>query len=189
MAKMDYLTPGITKIEFEDSFFVTTKLDQFDKEIEVYIESRGGIIRNSVTKMTNYLIYKDGEEETTKYKKALELIRDKGVKITVLSLKTFSDLVTMKDTPGISEVCIKGKRFVYAGLGRLEREALYEYLVGHGGIMEETVTADTDYLIYPDPIRGNNWEKRKYVKALSMRENGDSDIILLSVSTFAHLSR
>ena len=94
MAKMDYVTPGITKIEFEDSLFVTTELNK-DENLEVngYIESRGGIIKNSVTKTTDYLIYKDGEEETTKYKKALELIRDKGLEINILSLSMFYTLL------------------------------------------------------------------------------------------------
>ena len=93
MAKMEYMTPGITKIEFEDSLFVTTELNK-DENLEVkgYIESRGGIIKNSVTKTTDYLIYKDGEEETTKYKKALELIRDKGLEIRVLPLSLFSEV-------------------------------------------------------------------------------------------------
>ena len=90
MAIMDYMTPGITKIEFEDSFFVTSGLDGYEnKKVKGYIESRGGIIKNSVTKATDYLIYGDGEEETTKYKKALELIRDKGLEIRVLPLSLF----------------------------------------------------------------------------------------------------
>ncbi len=92
MAKMDYLTSGITKIGFEDSLFVTTELNK-DENLEVkgYIESRGGVIKNSVTKTTDYLIYKDGEEETTKYKKALELIRDKGLEIRMVPLSLFPE--------------------------------------------------------------------------------------------------
>ena len=64
MAFMNYTTPGLAKIEFEDSFFVTTELSR-DENLDVkgYIESRGGIIKNFVTKTTDYLIYKDGEEE------------------------------------------------------------------------------------------------------------------------------
>ena len=90
MAVMDYITPGITKIDFEDSFFVTTEIDRdISKDVEEYIESRGGIIKGSVTRSTNYLIYGDGEEETTKYNKALELIRGKGQEIAVLPLSLF----------------------------------------------------------------------------------------------------
>ena len=93
MTFMNYTTPGLAKIEFEDSFFVTTELSR-DENLDVkgYIESRGGIIKNFVTKTTDYLIYKDGEEETTKYKKALELIRDKGLEIRVLPLSLFSEV-------------------------------------------------------------------------------------------------
>ena len=90
MAVMDYITPGITKIDFEDSFFVTTEIDRdINKEVKKYIESRGGIINGSVTRSTNYLIYGDGEEETTKYNKALELIRGKCQEIAVLPLSLF----------------------------------------------------------------------------------------------------
>ncbi len=90
MAIMDYVTPGLTKIEFEDSLFVTTELDgDENKEVKGYIESVGGIIKNSVTKTTNYLIYKDGKEETTKYRKALELVREKGLEIKILPLSLF----------------------------------------------------------------------------------------------------
>jgi len=89
---MDYVTPGITKIEFEDSLFVTTGLDgDENKEVKEFIESRGGLIKNSVTKTIDYLIYKDGDEETAKYNKALELIRDKGLEIRVLPLSLFPE--------------------------------------------------------------------------------------------------
>ena len=87
MAVMNYETPGLTKIDFEDSLFVTTELNKNENaEVKGYIESRGGIIKNSVTNTTNYLIYKDGEEETTKYKKALELVNEKGLEINILPL-------------------------------------------------------------------------------------------------------
>lgn len=89
MAKMDYVTSGITKIDFEDSFFVTTELDKFENlEVKEYIESLGGVIKNSVAKTTNYLIYRDGKEETTKYKKALELVQE-GTDIKILPLSLF----------------------------------------------------------------------------------------------------
>jgi len=89
MAKMDYVTPGFTKIDFEDNFFVTTELDKFKNlEVKEYIESLGGVIKNSVAKTTNYLIYGDGKEETTKYKKALELAQE-GTEIKILPLSLF----------------------------------------------------------------------------------------------------
>lgn len=93
MSAMAYITPGLTKIDFEDNLFVTTELDKdTNKEVKEYIESKGGIIKSSVTKGTNYLIYKDGEEETTKYKKALELVQEKGLEITILPLSLFATL-------------------------------------------------------------------------------------------------
>ncbi len=98
MAFMNYETPGITKIEFEDSLFVTTELDMdTNKEVKEYIESRGGIIKSSVTKGTNYLIYKEGEEETTKYQKALKLVQEKGLEINILPLSLFNILSKGKD--------------------------------------------------------------------------------------------
>lgn len=104
MAIMNYVTPGITKIEFEDSLFVTTELDKVtNKEVKEDIESRGGIIKNSVTKGTNYLIYKDGEEETTKYKKVLELVQEKGLEINILPLSLFNILLKGKDILSFGE--------------------------------------------------------------------------------------
>ncbi len=98
MSIMDYETPGLTKIEFEDSLFVTTELNKDEnKEVKGYIERVGGIIKNSVTKTTNYLIYKDGKEETTKYNKALELVRDKGLEIGILPLSLFYILCKGKE--------------------------------------------------------------------------------------------
>ncbi len=98
MAIMDYVTPGLTKIDFEDNLFVTTELNgDENKEVKGYIESVGGIIKNSVSKTTNYLIYKDGKEETTKYRKALELVREKGLEINILSLNLFYALCKGKE--------------------------------------------------------------------------------------------
>lgn len=90
MAIMNYITPGITKIDFEDSLFVLPDGGRaYTKDVQALIENRGGIVKGSVTKSTNYLIYGDGAEETTKYKKALELINDKGLEIDVLPLGLF----------------------------------------------------------------------------------------------------
>ena len=94
MAIMDYVTPGIMKIDFEDSLFVLTDVGRDNtKDVQTLIESRGGIVKSSVTRSTNYLIYGDGEEETTKYKKALELINEKGLEINVLPFSLFSSVV------------------------------------------------------------------------------------------------
>lgn len=97
MAIMDYVTPNVTKINFEDNFFVTTELDKglgmyrkgTNNEVISYIEARGGIVKNSVTKTTNYLIYREGEEESAKYKKAIELIQGQNTPIVVLPLNLF----------------------------------------------------------------------------------------------------
>ena len=90
MAIMDYVTPGITRIDFEDSLFVLTDVGRYNtKAVQTTIENRGGIVKGSVTRSTNYLIYGDGEEETTNYKKALELINEKGLEINVLPLSLF----------------------------------------------------------------------------------------------------
>ena len=97
MAIMNYETPGITKIDFEDNIFVTTELDKdTNKEVKEYIEGRGGIIKNSVTKGTKYLIYRDGKEATTKYKKALELVQEKDLEINILPLSSFNILCRNK---------------------------------------------------------------------------------------------
>ena len=90
MAVMSYVTSGITKIDFEDNLFVLTEVGRDNtKDVQDLIESRGGIVKSSVTRSTNYLIYGDGEEETTKYKKALELINEKGLEIKLLPLSLF----------------------------------------------------------------------------------------------------
>ena len=90
MAKMEYMPQGIKEIYFKDSLFVTTGLEEDEnKEVKGYIECRGGIIRDSVTKNTDCLIYKDGGEETAEYRKAMDLIRDKGLEINVLPLSLF----------------------------------------------------------------------------------------------------
>ncbi len=191
MDVMNYTTPGLEKIDFEDNFFVTTELDK-DENLEVkgYIESRGGVIKNSVTKTTDYLIYKDGEEETTKYKKALELIRDKGLEIKVLSLKTFSELLTMKDTPDVPEISIKDHRFAVSGLEKEDLSTVKNHVKKHGGIVQKSVTGKTDYLIYPTPSRwNNNWETKEYAAAMSMEREDGSGITVLSFETFVRLSR
>ena len=90
MSMMTYITPGIRKIDFQDSLFVLTEVGRDNtKDVQNLIEKRGGIVKGSVTKSTNYLIYGDGEEETTKYKKALEMIQEKGLEINVLPLSLF----------------------------------------------------------------------------------------------------
>ncbi len=185
MAIMNYVTPGLTKIDFEDSLFVTTELDRYENEdVKGYIESRGGVVKNSVTKTTNYLIYKDGEEETTKYKKALELVREKGLGITILSLKTFSDLLTMKEeTANLSEILITDKKFVIAGSNSWKRSEVEKQIIKFGGIIGSPVTQDTDYLLYQQ----GDWETEDYAKALSMNQNGDSDIAVISFMTFGKL--
>ena len=91
MSAMAYITPGLTRIDFEDNLFVTTELDKdTNKEVKECIESKGGIIKSSVTKSTNYLIYEDGKEETTKYKKALELVQEKSLDINILPMSLFN---------------------------------------------------------------------------------------------------
>lgn len=98
MAIMNYETQGIAKIEFKDNLFVTTELDKdTNQQVKEYIESRGGFIKDSVTKSTNYLIYKDGKEETAKYKKALELVQEEGIEIVILSLSLFNILCKNKE--------------------------------------------------------------------------------------------
>ena len=90
LTTMSYITPNVTKIDFEDSLFVLTDVGRENtKDVRALIESRGGIIKGSVTKATNYLIYGDGKDETTNYKNALELINDKGLEINVLPLSLF----------------------------------------------------------------------------------------------------
>ena len=116
MAVMDYVTPGIEKIDFEDNIFVTTELGSYDnKTVKEYIESRGGVVKPSITKTTNYLIYEDGKEESAKYKKALDLVQNKGIEITIISRKSFEELVAMKyETPDVSKITFHDNTFVLA---------------------------------------------------------------------------
>ena len=96
MAIMDYVTPGITKIDFENKNFVTTRLDKNEKEaVHAYIESRKGLIKQSVSKRTNYLIYskvkgslisRDTTKVSSKYQKAMELAQSQDITILPLSL-------------------------------------------------------------------------------------------------------
>lgn len=85
MAIMNYETPGVMKIDFEDNIFVITGAGRANTRIKEYIESRGGVVKNDVTETTNYLIYGDGREETEEYKKALGLVDKTGVKIFPMS--------------------------------------------------------------------------------------------------------
>ncbi len=185
MAKMEYVTPGITKIEFEDSLFVTSGLDgDENKEVKGYIESRGGVIKNSVTKTTDYLIYKDGEEETTKYKKALELIRDKGLKIRILSRSTFIRLITMNYvTPGLTKIEFEDSLFVTSGLDGDENKEVKGYIESRGGVIKNSVTKTADYLIYKDGEK----ETAEYLKALDLIRDKEREIRILSLSTFIRL--
>ena len=185
MAKMDYMTPGITKIEFEDSLFVTTELSREENlEVKGYIEKRGGIIKNSVTKTTDYLIYKDGEEETTKYKKALELIRDKGLKIRILSLSTFIRLVTMNYvTPGLTRIEFEDSLFVTTGLDGDQNKEVKGYIESRGGDIKNSVTETTDYMIYKDGKK----ETAEYLKAMELIRDKGLEIRILSLSTFIRL--
>ena len=116
MAVMDYITPGIEKIDFEDNLFVTTELDYYaNGTIKEYIESRGGVVKSSITKTTNYLIYEDEKEESSKYKKALDLVLNKGAEITILSRKSFEELVAMKyETPDVPKISFHDNTFVLA---------------------------------------------------------------------------
>jgi NAD-dependent DNA ligase len=152
--------PGITKIEFEDSIFVVTKLG---KDYEQSIERRGGIVKSSVTKSTNYLIYGDGEEETAKYKNALELVQEKGSDIVLLSRKTFVYLTTMHyETPGIEKIDFEDSLFVTTELDKDTNKTVKEYIESRGGIIKGSVTKSTNYLIYKE----GEEETTKYKKAL-----------------------
>ena len=189
MAVMNYETPGLTKIDFEDSLFVTTELDKDENSIvKGYIESRGGIIKNSVTKTTNYLIYKDGEEETTKYKKALELVNEKDLEINILSLEKFGELVTMRyETPDISKIEYKDCRFVATGFYESSRgyKMIREQVVLFGGTVEGSLSTDTDYLIYDD----DTWETDEYLKALKLVMDKEAKINIMRLSLFCAAGR
>jgi len=185
MAIMNYETPNITKIEFEDNLFVTTEFDSYDnKKVKGYIESQGGIVKSSVTKSTNYLIYEDGKEETTKYKKALELVQEKGSDIKMLSKESFEQLITMTyETPNVSEILFNGKEFVTTGISQSDMNVFQEHVNKHGGVVVESVTKSTDYLIYQD----DTWMTDEYKKALTIAQAVDSGIAILSFNTFIRL--
>lgn len=96
MAIMDYVTPGITKIDFEGNIFVTTGLNKKEKEaVHAYIESKNGLVKGSVTKKTKYLIYSkvegsltrsDTAKDSAPYQKAMELAESQDIAILPLSL-------------------------------------------------------------------------------------------------------
>ncbi len=93
---MDYVTPGITKIDFEGNIFVTTGLNKKEKEaVHAYIESKNGLVKGSVTKKTKYLIYSkvegsltrsDTAKDSAPYQKAMELAESQDIVILPLSL-------------------------------------------------------------------------------------------------------
>ena len=100
MAVMNYESPNYKQIEFEDSIFVTTDLmckehwgspRQYESNegIKKYIEAHSGVIKSSVTKTTNYLIYGDNKEETSKYRKAMEILNGQTSEIVILPASLF----------------------------------------------------------------------------------------------------
>ena len=182
MAIMKYETPGITGIEFEDNLFVTTEFDKDDnKKIKQYIEQCGGIVKNSVTRSTNYLLYENGEEETVKYKKALELVQEKGLDIIILSRKTFEKLIKMSyKTPDVSGITIDGKQFTTTGA---TMPKLRKYIEENGGTFDGFAAESTDYLIYEN----NEWMTAEYRKAVETAQEGSSGIIVLSRNAFKKL--
>ena len=187
MAVMNYETQNITKIKFEDSLFVTTELDKdTNKEVKEYIESRGGIVKSSVTKGTNYLIYRDGEEETAKYKKALELVQEKGLEINILPFQSFETLIAMTyRIPGITKLSIEGKQYVITGFDPSENKEIQEYIASRGGIIKYSVTKSTNYLIY----KGGEWETEEYLSALNLAQEKKSEITILPLNSFTTLCK
>ena len=183
MAIMNYITPGISKIEFEDSIFVLTDVGRDNtKQVQEYIENRGGVVKGSVTKSTNYLIYGDGEEETIKYKKALELVREKGLDIKLLSFKTFKKLIPVMSCEMFGDTRIEpaNKTFVFTGFERNVDEDILKIIKTRNGHIEDRLSKNTDYLIYADDA----WETQDYLKALEMAQNDEAEINIFSWRNF-----
>ena len=178
---MHYETPDVTLIEFEDNIFVTTELDSYDnKEVKDYIESQGGIVKNSVTKSTNYLIYEDGKEETTKYKKALELVQEKGLDIVILSRRKFKRLVTMHYvTPRNIKIDFEDSLFVLTGF-KYQAEEVQRLIESRGGIVNNSVTKATNYLIYKE----GEYPTTEYKKALDLIQEKELEINVIPLSMF-----
>jgi|GEM_PF-2563778 len=184
MSMMTYITPGLTKIDFEDNLFVTTELDYYaNGTIKEYIESRGGVVKSSITKTTNYLIYEDEKEESSKYKKALDLVLNKGAEITILSRKSFEELVAMKyETPDVPKISFHDNTFVLAK-SWYESNKLVKYIESRGGILKDAVTEETNYLIYPEGEK----ETENYLKAINLVRENNADIKILPRETFKRL--
>ena len=185
MDVMNYTTPGLEKIDFEDNFFVTTELNK-DENLEVkgYIESRGGIINNSVTKTTDYLIYKDGEEETTKYILAMDLVLEIGLDICILRLSMIIRLVTLNYvTPGLTRIEFEDSLFVTTGMDGDQNKEVKGYIESRGVVVRDSVTETTGYLIYKDGEK----ETAEYRKALELVRDKGLEIRILSLSTFIRL--
>ena len=187
MPTMKYETPDVTRISFEDSLFATTKLDSRQNEtVRKIVEKEGGVFKESVTKTTNYLIYGDGEEETTKYKKALELIRDKGLEITIISWSSFRRLTTMTYiTPDVTKIVFQDNTFVTTGLDADTEKEVKRYIESHGGIVKNQISKTTDYLIFE---YGND-ETTQYKKALKLINENRSEIKLMSLNLFFTVGR
>ena len=187
MAIMDYESPGLTEIEFEDNIFVTTGLDSDEnKKIIDYIERRGGIIKESITKSTDYLIYMSGGKETAKYKKAVGLVQKDGLNITILSRNTFNHLAYMHYmTPGITSLdCIEFEHHTFAttALNEKHDKWIKDYIVHRGGIIQDPVDLETtDYLIY---AYGEE-ETPEYKTALELVQEKGLDIKIISMKAFA----
>ena len=185
MPTMNYETADVTKILFEDSLFATTKLDSEQNEIvRKIVEKEGGVFKESVTKTTNYLIYGDGEEETTKYKKALELVRDKGLEIVIIPWSTFRRLTTMTYiTPDVMKIDFEGKTFVTTGFDSYTNKEIKAGIENHGGIIVNAVTKSTNYLIFE---YGND-ETTQYKKALELIREKELPIVMLSLDRFLEI--
>lgn len=83
----------------EDNIFVLTGLNDYDKEkITDLIDVYGGEVKNSVVLKTNYLIYDKGYYETTKMKKAKELIA-KGKPIKLITREQFLKQIALLPMP------------------------------------------------------------------------------------------
>jgi len=99
MTTMHYQSPGVNSIDFEDSIFVTSLDPKKTKEYQEYIESLGGIVKASVTRATNYLIYDDfyyyGKAPAS-YKKAMEMLQKKSSNIKIIKLSTFDKLIAIE---------------------------------------------------------------------------------------------
>ncbi|MBR3354507.1 MAG: leucine-rich repeat protein [Oscillospiraceae bacterium] len=88
-----FVLSKVNKIDFTDKIFVLTGFDaDKEEEIESIITGKGGSVKSSVVKATDYLVVNEYyDRQTKKYEKAAEM-RESGGEIAIIDYATFRRL-------------------------------------------------------------------------------------------------